>query len=50
VEIIGLLKKVLGGEEAYRDAIPEVFETRRDRADWSCGLLEEAIDCLEDAF
>ena len=50
LELVGLLRKVLEDEEAYRDAIPEVFETRRDSADWACDKLEEAIGCLEEAY
>jgi hypothetical protein len=49
-ESISLLEMVLQAEEAYRDAIPEVFQARRDTADWACGELEMAIDILQNAF
>jgi len=50
MEIIDLLNNILELEEEYRDNIPEVFTQRYDAADLSCGRLEEAIDCLEDAY
>ena len=50
LETIVLLEMVLQAEEAYRDVIPEAFQTRLDRADWACGELEQAIDCLRNAF
>jgi len=49
-EVICVLEKVLQEEEEYRDAIPEVFQTRRDTADLACEELEEAINCLITAF
>jgi len=48
--IIGLLKRILDFEMAYRDGIPEQFAQRFDDADRACEQLEEAIACLEDAF
>jgi hypothetical protein len=50
LELNGILENLLQGETEYRDAIPEVFEARRDIADWACGKLEEAISSLEEAF
>jgi hypothetical protein len=50
MEIKDLLNNILEMEEEYRDNIPEAFTQRYDAADLSCGRLEEAIDCLEDAY
>jgi len=45
--IISALKEVLGGEEQYRENIPEQFEQRRETAEEFCELLAEAVEILE---
>jgi hypothetical protein len=50
MEYVGLLGNILQREEAYRDAIPEQFESRYEAADQACEQLGQAISCLEDAF
>jgi len=50
LEITGMLETVLQAEQDYRDAIPEVFQTRLDSAEAACDELEKAIECLEGAF
>lgn len=50
LEITELLEAVLQAEQDYRDAIPAVFQTRIDSAESACGELEQAIECLENAF
>ena len=49
-EIIDMLEGLLQGEEGYRDAIPEQFQTRYEIADQACEQLSQAISCLEEAF
>ena len=50
LEMIMLLEAVLQEEEDYRDAIPEVFQSRIDSAETACEELAQAIECLEGAF
>jgi hypothetical protein len=50
LEIIDLLEEIMDREEAYRDDIPEQFETRRENADQACDQLAQAISCLEEAY
>jgi hypothetical protein len=50
LEITGTLETVLQAEQDYRDAIPEVFQSRLDSAEAACDELEKAIECLEGAF
>jgi hypothetical protein len=49
-EIIAILEGLLHGEETYRDAIPEAFQARQESAEHTCGQIEQAIACLEEAF
>jgi len=49
-ELTGVLETVLQKEDEYRAAIPEAFQSRLEAADWACGQLETAIDCLQNAF
>jgi antitoxin component of RelBE/YafQ-DinJ toxin-antitoxin module len=49
-ELVGLLECIMQNEEDYRDAIPTQFESRYEKADYSCEQLAQAIYCLEDAY
>jgi hypothetical protein len=49
-DAIRLLEMVLQAEQDYRDAIPEVFQSRLDSAGSACEELEQAIECLGNAF
>jgi hypothetical protein len=48
--MIDLLEELLQKEEAYRDAIPENFQSRYEAADQTCEQLSQAITCLGDAY
>ena len=50
LEIIDALNSILQLEAAYRDNIPEQFQSRYEAADQTCEQLTQAISCLEDAF
>ena len=50
LEIIDALNSILHMEAAYRDNIPEQFQSRYEAADQTCEQLTQAISCLEDAF
>ena len=49
-EMSALLEELLLREEDYRDRIPEMFQSRYEAADETCGQLSQALECLENAY